>query len=84
MINKNTLLSNLQKFSSSGISKVVRKKWWHLAIALTMQLAATPVMAASKVTLKLGGFESAIAISELEQFAKTGTLTPQLQLYSAF
>ena len=84
MINKNTLLSNLQKFSSSGISKVVRKEWWHLAIALTMQLAATPVIAASKVTLKLGGFESAIAISELEQFAKTGTLTPQLQLYSAF
>ncbi|PSB33888.1 dienelactone hydrolase [Chlorogloea sp. CCALA 695] len=49
-----------------------------------MQLAATPVIAAEKVTLKLGGFESAIAISQLEQFAKTGTLPPQLQLYSAF
>ena len=82
MINKNTLLSNVQKFSSSGISKVVRKKLWHLAIVLP--IFATPVMAAEKVTLKLGGFESAIAISELEQFAKTGTLPPQLQLYSAF
>lgn len=82
MINKNTLLSNVQKFSSSGISKVVRKKLWHLAIATP--IFATPVMAAEKVTLKLGGFESAIAISELEQFAKTGTLPPQLQLYSAF
>jgi predicted dienelactone hydrolase len=82
VINKNTLLSNVQKFSSSGISKVVRKKLWHLAIATP--IFATPVMAAEKVTLKLGGFESAIAISELEQFAKTGTLPPQLQLYSAF
>ena len=82
MINKNTLLSNLQKFSSSGIGKVVRKKLWHLAVVLPA--FATPVMAAEKVTLKLGGFESAIAISELEQFAKTGVVPPQLQLYSAF
>ncbi len=84
MINKNTLLANVKKFSRSKIEKVVREKWWHLAIALTMQLATTPVIAASKVTLKLGGFESAIAISELEQFAKTGVVPPQLQLYSAF
>ncbi len=84
MINKNTLLSNVKKFGSSRIEKVVREKWWHLAIALTMQLAATPVIAAERVTLKLGGFESAIAISELEQFAKTGIVPPQLQLYSAF
>ncbi len=77
-------MSNVKKFSSSRIGKVVREKWWLVAIAFTMQLAATPAIAASRVTLKLGGFESAIAISELEQFAKTGVLPPQLQLYSAF
>ncbi|MBA2750054.1 MAG: alpha/beta hydrolase [Tatlockia sp.] len=77
-------MANVKKFSSSRIGKVVREKWWLVAIALTIQLAATPVIAASRVTLKLGGFESAIAISELEQFAKTGVLPPQLQLYSAF
>lgn len=83
MINKNTLLSNVQKFSSSRIEKVVKEKLWYLAIAL-LPVFATPVIAAERVTLKLGGFESAIAISQLEQFAKTGTLPPQLQLYSAF
>ncbi|WP_009632637.1 alpha/beta hydrolase [Synechocystis sp. PCC 7509] len=61
-----------------------REKLWYLAIALTLQGFATPTIAAERVTLKLGAFESAIAISELEQFAKTGALSSQLQLYSAF
>lgn len=65
-------------------AQVVKEKLWYLAIALTLQVFATPAIAAERVTLKLGAFESAIAISELEQFAKTGNLPSQLQLYSAF
>ncbi|MBW4665739.1 MAG: alpha/beta hydrolase [Chroococcus sp. CMT-3BRIN-NPC107] len=64
--------------------RLVKEKLWHLAIALGLQVFATPAMAAERVTLKLGVFESAIAISQLEQFAKTGNLPPQLQLYSGF
>ncbi len=75
MIERKNLWSSIQVF---------RKKLWYLAIALTLQAFATPAIAAERVTLKLGAFESAIAISELEQFAKTGKLPAQLQLYSAF
>ena len=81
---KNKLLSSNQKLLKPRSSKGFREKLWYLAIALGLQLVATPVMAAERVTLKLGGFESAIAISALEQFAKTGKLPPDLQLYSAF
>lgn len=44
--------------------------------------AAIPALAAEKVTLRLGPFEQAIAISDLEQFAKTGELSSNLQLYA--
>jgi predicted dienelactone hydrolase len=73
------------KFLSSAQELLkFKKKLCYLAIALGLQVITTPVMAAQRVTLKLGGFESAIAISALEQFAKTGELPPDLQLYSAF
>lgn len=44
--------------------------------------AAIPALAAEKVTLRLGPFEQAIAISDLEQFAKTGELSSDLKLYA--
>lgn len=59
------------------------KNLWGLAIAITMPILATPATAAERVTIKLGAFESAIAISEIEQFAKTGVLPPKLQIYSS-
>ncbi len=80
---KRQLLSGLEVFSKPG-SKLIKEKLWYLAIALTLQAISTPAIAAERVTLKLGVFESAIAISELEQFAKTGKLPPALELYSAF
>lgn len=83
MIKRKSLLTI--GFSNFGLGKIVRQKLWYgVAIALGMQVAATPAMAAERITLKLGAFESAIAISELEQFAKTGKLPQKLQLYSAF
>ncbi len=44
--------------------------------------AVVPAIAAERVTLRLGPFEQAIAISDLEQFAKTGELSSNLQLYA--
>lgn len=44
--------------------------------------SAIPALAAEKVTLRLGPFEQAIAISDLEQFAKTGELSSNLKLYA--
>ncbi len=75
-------MSSIQVFSRRG-SKVIREMRY-LVIALSLPAITMPAMAAEKVTLKLGGFESAIAISELEQFAKTGKLPPALQVYSTF
>ncbi len=78
-----------RKFSSTvrgfvgQLSKASKEKLCCLAIAL-VPAVATPAIAAERVTLKLGAFESAISVSELEQFAKTGTLPPALQLYSSF
>lgn len=66
-----------------GMGCKIREKLWGLAIALSLPAVATPAMAAERVTIKLGAFESAIAISELEQFAKTGVLPPKLQIYSS-
>lgn len=39
-------------------------------------------LAAERVTIRLGPFEQAVAIADLEQFAKTGKLSPDLQLYA--
>ncbi len=65
------------------MGRKIKEKLWGLAIAFSLPALANPVMAAERVTIKLGAFESAIAISELEQFAKTGVLPPKLQIYSS-
>ena len=54
---------------------------WGL-IALGWGAAAPSAMAAERVTLRLGPFERAIAITDLERFAKSGNLSPDLQLYA--
>lgn len=62
----------------------LRRLGWSLGVALGWQVVATPItIAAEKVTLRLGPFEQAIAVSELEKFAKTGDLPPTLQAYSS-
>lgn len=54
---------------------------WSLTLALGW--GELPAVAAEQVTLRLGPFEQAIAISDLEQFAKTGELSGGLQPYAS-
>lgn len=64
--------------------EILRRGCWSLAVALGWQVVATSAtIAAEKVTLRLGPFEQAIAVSELEKFAKTGDLPASLQVYSS-
>ncbi len=51
-----------------------------LALALA---GALPSFAADRLNLRLGPFEQAIEVSDLERFAKTGKVSSTLQLYSA-
>jgi hypothetical protein len=53
-----------------------------LTVALGWGAAIPATLAAERVTLRLGPFEQAIAISDLERFAKTGTVPSSLQLYA--
>jgi predicted dienelactone hydrolase len=54
-----------------------------LTLALGWGTTIPAALAAERVTLRLGPFEQAIAISDLEQFAKTGELSGELQLYAS-
>lgn len=54
-----------------------------LTIALGWGAAIPATLAAERVTLRLGPFEQAIAISDLERFAKTGELANELKLYAS-
>ena len=53
-----------------------------LTVALGWGAAIPATLAAERVTLRLGPFEQAIAISDLERFAKTGELSGKLKLYA--
>ena len=54
-----------------------------IALALSL-LGATPSQAAEQVTLRFGPFEQTVKISEIETYAKTGELSPNLQLFGVF
>lgn len=52
-------------------------------ITLTCSVGITPqAIAAERVTLRLGPFEQQIAVSDLEQFAKTGEVSRNLRFYT--
>lgn len=51
-----------------------------LFVALSWGIAA-PTRAAERLTLRLGPFEQSVAISDLENFANTGELSPALKPY---
>ncbi len=53
-----------------------------MTIACGGLVFAPPSYAAQRVTLRFGPFEQSVAISDLEQFAKTGRLSSSLQLYA--
>lgn len=78
-----SLKSGKEQKNSHSVN--VCRVWWGLFVALGWQVVvATPsTIAAEQVTLRLGPFEQAIAVSELETFAKTGDLPNSLQVYSS-
>ncbi len=71
-------------------SKQQRKISWvqgllcSITIALSWGVGMTSTLAAQKVTIRLGPFQQAIAIADIEAFAKTGKLPENLQLFRPF
>ncbi len=55
---------------------------WSLALGLSWGASIPSALAAEQVTLRLGPLEQKIAIADLERFAKTGKLSPALQIYA--
>ncbi|WP_204368455.1 alpha/beta hydrolase [Neosynechococcus sphagnicola] len=55
-----------------------------LALALSSGFAASPSLAAERLTIRVGFFEQSVEIAELEQFAQTGRLSAPLQPYAPF
>ena len=55
---------------------------WSFALILGWGVAVPSALAAQRLTLRAGPFEQKIELADLERFAKTGKLTPALQLYA--
>jgi predicted dienelactone hydrolase len=53
-------------------------------LALGWVAAMPQTQAAESVTIRLGPFQQSVAISDLEKFAKTGTLPDSLKTYASF
>jgi predicted dienelactone hydrolase len=53
-----------------------------LGLVLGTIVTSPAVMAAQKVTIKFGPFRQTVNIGDLEKFAKTGKLSPQLQVFT--
>jgi predicted dienelactone hydrolase len=53
---------------------------WGTALAIS---GVAPSFAAERLNLRFGPFEQSIAVSDLEQFAQSGTVPSSLELYSA-
>ncbi|HIK45931.1 MAG TPA: alpha/beta hydrolase [Leptolyngbyaceae cyanobacterium M65_K2018_010] len=68
-----------------GQTAIPRRLWrWGLLalMGLGAVLSATPGQTAEEIIISFGLLERTVAIGDLEQFAKTGQLTPQLQSYN--
>ncbi|MBW4577345.1 MAG: alpha/beta hydrolase [Aphanothece sp. CMT-3BRIN-NPC111] len=66
---------------ASGVRYIAQSLLWSGVIALSWG-AATPVLAAERLTLRLGPFEQSVDIEDLEEFAKTGKLSTSLKPYA--
>ena len=64
--------------------KALQGLLFSLTLAVGWGLGIPSTLAASKITIRLGPFQQAIAIADLEKFAKTGKLPDSLQIYSSF
>ncbi|MBA3921756.1 MAG: alpha/beta hydrolase, partial [Nostocaceae cyanobacterium] len=70
-------------FSTRRQASFIRGFLCSLTIACSGLAFAPASYAAQRVTLRFGPFEQSVAISDLEQFAKTGRLPSSLQLYES-
>lgn len=74
--------------TNTQYAKRLRKSWMRTAQRLTWMTFAcwgisnTAVNAAQRVTLRLGPFEQAIEVADLELFAKTGEVPSSLRFYA--
>ena len=68
--------------------QIAKKKRWQRFLCLfsfdflVLTLLTTPVLAAERLTLRLGPFEQSVKISDLERFARTGELSAALKPFS--
>ncbi|HEY9650598.1 MAG TPA: alpha/beta fold hydrolase, partial [Coleofasciculaceae cyanobacterium] len=66
-----------------NISAIRQKALGVLLVAFSWGMIASPAQSAERVRLRLGPFEQSITVSDLEEFAKTGELSPTLKPYRA-
>lgn len=87
----NPLLSAIGWPDDSPDQRQILGSWPSLAAGLTrlaiavgslLTLTATPGLSADRILVNYGILERSIAVEDLEEFAITGELNPQLQLYA--
>lgn len=71
-----TMQPSLRQFS------VAAKLLCSLSLVLCWGVSTPTARAAERVTLRLGPFEQAVSVADLDRFAKTGKLSPSLQFYA--
>ncbi|WP_026087479.1 alpha/beta hydrolase [Chlorogloeopsis fritschii PCC 9212] len=73
----------------SQLSRYRRQVYWlrgilcSLTVVCGWGMGMPSTLAAETVTIRLGPFQQSVAIADLEQFAKTGKLPDNLQLFSS-
>jgi predicted dienelactone hydrolase len=68
--------------SGRYIQRIGQSSLFTLCLTLSCAIAS-PTRAAERLTLRLGPFEQSVTIADLEEFAKTGELSPALKPYGA-
>ncbi|MEM6838788.1 MAG: alpha/beta fold hydrolase [Cyanobacteria bacterium P01_C01_bin.120] len=71
----------------SGFSNIARSRLWHWGVGLlsggAIAVCASPGLAISTITVKLGPAHTSVQVSDLESFAQTGHVSPQLKRYQS-
>ena len=74
---------------ASGVGRTAKRLLWSAAISSLsfasplLWGATTPVLAAERLTLRLGPFEQSVDIEDLDLFARTGKVSASLRPYAA-
>nr|WP_154655981.1 alpha/beta hydrolase [Fortiea contorta] len=73
------VISNRKRYKLSCFQGIVCS----LTLAAGWSVAMPCSLAAEKVTIRLGPFQQSLAIADLDRFAKTGKLPPNLQIFNS-